>query len=372
MEARMSQAPESARFVDAAESTQTRDEPWPTLMVRREEIDAQIQRLADLPRPESGLRRCHIVHPNATAPGLGFSPGMRVSLEVLRPGESTEPVLHLGAVMGFSIHGSGSVQVGDVEMSFEQYDTWSIPSFCPYQHRNDTDEMQARLTYSTIPVLEMLGVSLDIEDPDLNSVSFSSTLPRERDPLATELFQLPDRAATLRSYEALVDPDTGEQIPAHWSWAEVKEWLSPQARHGNAYEGRPVAMLVHEANDRTVGTTPTLSACYGTGPPGYTMTPHRHSAASIVYHFGGSGRSVVGGRKFEWHHGDLMWGAPGMAIHYHAVGEEHDWALIVQDNALQLAMDNEFWQENLKMDPILIGSHQGYRTNRQQLEMSDG
>ncbi len=42
--------------------------------------------------------------------------------------------------------------------------------------------------------------------------------------------------------------------------------------------------------------------------------------------------------------------------------------MIVQDNALQLAMDNEFWQEDLKQPPILIGSHQGYRTNRNELD----
>ncbi len=365
----MTLPPESARFVDDFNGVAAEVEPWPALMVRRQEIESQIQRLVDLPRPASGLRRTHITHPNATV-GHGFSPSMRVSLEVLRPGEMTEPTQHLGATVGFSILGSGAVTVADIDLAFDEYDTVSIPSLAPYQYRNDSDGVQARLTFSTLPVLDMLGVSHAIEQPDMASMSFASEVARDRDPLADEVFELPGRGATLRSYEALVDPDTGAQTPEHWSWPQVKEWLDPHAGLGNEYQGRPVALLTHRANQRYLGTTPTLSAMYGTMPPQFTMSPHRHSAASIVYHFGGSGHSVVGGRRFDWHAGDLMWGAPGMAIHFHASHEEQDWAMIVQDNALQLAMDNEFWQEDLKQAPILIGSHQGYRTNRNELDQT--
>jgi gentisate 1,2-dioxygenase len=363
----MALEPESARFVDDFDVVAAESEPWPALMVRRAEIEAQIERLADLERPESGLRRTHIVHPNSSI-GLGFSPAIRVSLEVLKPGEVTEPTQHLGASVGFPIFGSGVAQVADIELAFEQYDTLSIPSLAPYQYCNNSNELQARLTYSTTPVLEMLGVAHGVADPDMGSMSYDAEIIRERDPSADEVVELPGGGATVRSYEALVDPDTGAQTPEHWSWATVQEWLGPHIKLGDAYEGRMVAVLAHRANERNLGTTPTLSAMYGTMPPRFTMPAHRHSAASIVYHFGGSGHSVVGGRKFEWHAGDLMWGAPGMAIHFHASHDEQDWAMIVQDNALQLAMDNEFWQENLKQPPILIGSHQGYRTNRNQLE----
>ena len=367
----MALPPESANFVDDFDGVAPESEPWPALMVRRAEIEAQIERLASVPLPDSGLRRAHIVHPSSMV-GHGFSPAMRVSLEVLLPGETTEPLQHLGATVGFSIEGSGAVQVADIELGFDQYDTVSIPSLAPYQYRNDKSALHARLTYSTNPVLEMLGVAHGIPNPDMASMSYAAPIDRDRDPLADEVLDLPGRGATVRSYEALVDPDTGAQTPEHWSWPRIKEWLDPHADLGDEYEGRMVAVLAHAANARNLGTTPTLSAMYGTLPPRFTMPPHRHSAASIVYHFGGSGHSVVGGRRFEWHAGDLMWGAPGMAIHFHASHEEQDWAMIVQDNALQLAMDNEFWQEDLKQPPILIGSHQGYKTNRNELESTSG
>jgi gentisate 1,2-dioxygenase len=239
----------------------------------------------------------------------------------------------------------------------------------PYSYRNESSAVHARLVYSSVPLLEQIGVAHMLDHPELDFLSYAT--PRERtgvDPLADEVVQLKSPAATLRSYEALVNPDLGDQRPTLWTWEEAHAWLNPQADLGQAYTGRPVAVLVHSANARVLGTTPTLSAMYGTMPPNFRMTPHRHSAASIVYHFGGGGHSVVGGRRFEWKAGDLMWGAPGMAIHFHVSGDEQDLALIVQDNALQLAMDNEFWQENLSDPPILIGSHDGYRTNRGELQ----
>lgn len=365
----MSEAPVSARFVDAFDPNPVEAEPWPTMLVTREEIDTQIERLTALDCPAGHVRRVLIAHPMASGTMPGFSPAIGVALEVTVPGETTPVRQHLGATLGFTIRGEVDLAVADVEMHGGLHDVWSIPSMAPYLYRNAGPSVHARLVYSTAPVLEHMGVAHMLNHPELDFLSYSQPrLPRPTDPLAEQVVQLASAAATIRSYEALVNPDLGDQRPALWTWNEVQQWLNPQAELGQAYTGRPVAVLAHAANSRVLGTTPTLSAMYGTMPPNFRMSPHRHSAASIVYHFGGSGHSVVGGRRVQWKAGDLMWGAPGMAIHFHASGDEQDLAMIVQDNALQLAMDNEFWQESLTEAPILIGSHDGYRTNRGALE----
>ena len=56
---------------------------WPSVIIPKEAIDAEIERLSALPRPADGRRRALIVHPNSTEPGLGLAPGIRVSLDVL-------------------------------------------------------------------------------------------------------------------------------------------------------------------------------------------------------------------------------------------------------------------------------------------------
>ena len=42
---------------------------WPALVITKEEIDTELERLADLPIPENGRRQSLFVHPRATAPG---------------------------------------------------------------------------------------------------------------------------------------------------------------------------------------------------------------------------------------------------------------------------------------------------------------
>ena len=364
----MSQGPVSARFVDDFDTPQPNIKPWPALLVKRAEIEAQVERLASLPWPAGGRRRVLISHPDAPDAAPGFTPSVRVALEVLLPGERSAPIAHLGAAVGFCIRGTGQAMVADRQLDFDLHDVWSIPSLAPYQHINDSDDIQVRLMYTHEALLDQMRVPL-IGEGDLSSMTFEGSPWTEyRDPLADEVFTLSDPAATVRSYEALVDPRLSAQTPALWKLAEVRAWLDPQDSLGDAYSGRMVALLAHASNERTLSTTPTLSAMYGAIPPHVSHKPHLHTATSIVYHFGGGGHSVIGGRKVTWETGDLMLGAPGMAVHFHACGPIADMAMVVQDNALHLAMDTEIWQEDLREAPILIGSHAGYRTNRSALE----
>src|SRR5579883_3312291 len=135
----MSVAPESAVFVDELQTAPPRTEPWPALLVRREELAAQAERLAELPWPEGGRRRTLIVHPLSPPDAPGFTPGVRVALEALRPGERSSVARHLGGVIGFSIAGRGQALVGDRSLPFDRYDVWSIPSWAPYAHVNTGD-----------------------------------------------------------------------------------------------------------------------------------------------------------------------------------------------------------------------------------------
>jgi hypothetical protein len=75
----------------------SQDQPldlWPPVVIPKEEIDAEIERLADLPAPNNGRREALIVHPRARKPGLGLAPGIRVTLSVLKPGEETKAFRH--------------------------------------------------------------------------------------------------------------------------------------------------------------------------------------------------------------------------------------------------------------------------------------
>src|SRR5882672_8117934 len=96
------------------------------VVIKKKDIDAEIERLANLPAPANGRRESMVAHP-LTGPGDGLAYSIAVSICVLRPGESTKPVRHNAALVDFCIHGSGHTTIGDKRIDFEQYDVWTTP-----------------------------------------------------------------------------------------------------------------------------------------------------------------------------------------------------------------------------------------------------
>ena len=137
---------EGSIFMDRTGAALARPlDQWPTIVIRKAEIDREVERLADLPAPANGRREAIIKHPRATAPGYGLAPGIRVTLSVLKPGEATAPFRHNATEVNFCIGGSGVAVVGGRERRFARYDVWNHPSYTIYRHRNDGDELQVRL-----------------------------------------------------------------------------------------------------------------------------------------------------------------------------------------------------------------------------------
>ncbi len=140
-------------------------EGWSPVTITRAEMEAEIERLASLPRPDNGRRTTLLVHPSAPTPGRGLTPGVQVSLSVLKPGESTQPVRHNSTQVNFCIRGGGRTVVNERTIRFAQYDVWNHPSFATYRHVNDTKDLQVRLTYSNAALLEMMRIHLIEENP---------------------------------------------------------------------------------------------------------------------------------------------------------------------------------------------------------------
>src|SRR5262249_42186545 len=124
---------------------------WPSLVIPKEDIDAEITRLAGLKRPADGRRRALIVHPLSQGPGPGLAPGIQVSLEVLRPGERTSPIRHNSSQVVFCIQGSGCVVINGGARGVETHDAWKTPSMGPHLHANATRQGQVPLGYSHTP-----------------------------------------------------------------------------------------------------------------------------------------------------------------------------------------------------------------------------
>src|SRR5262249_1457850 len=141
------------RFVDRA-GHEAADENayWAPIVATNPEIDAEAERLADLPLPANGRREPLIVPPPAAPTPPGSAPGMQANFGGLKPGEQPVPFRHNGTEVNFCIRGAGHPVVAGKRIAFAQYDVWNHPSSSVYRHANAGTDLQVRLTYSNVPL----------------------------------------------------------------------------------------------------------------------------------------------------------------------------------------------------------------------------
>lgn len=357
------------RFVDrVGHGARDANVYWAPIVVTRREIDAEIERLASLPAPANGRRESLIVHPLAEANAPGFAPGIQVKLSVLKPGEQSAAFRHNATEVNFCIRGSGSTLVAGKRIAFAEYDVWNHPSYAVYRHVNDGTDLQVRLTYSNVPLLQHMQVYLPEDEPsvDLYPVEDEKEAaagdPRRKSPYG--MIRIGADGGMLMPYEILINPEAVVSRPLHFPWKEVKRELDKLEALGKEYVGRRLYMMYNPITGRTNGITPNFFATMTIRPPKIVDRPHRHVSAAINYYFHGTGYSTVAGNRYEWGPGDLMLSAPGWAVHNHASNDDHVYELTVQDQPLNIYMESLLWQENLKKPAALLGSEPGFETNR--------
>jgi gentisate 1,2-dioxygenase len=332
------------------------------VVIPKEAIEAEVERLASLPAPANGRRVSMVLNPH-TGVGNGFTPGTAVSLSVLKPGEQTKPIRHNSSLVNFCIRGAGQTRVDGKCIRYEQYDVWNTPAWSVYEHLNDTNELQVRLTYSNSALLEKMQVHIVDEDPPpAGAAQEEGVETHGTNPFGT--FQITEDGAYLMPYEKLINPDVVKQKPLHFPWKKVKAELDKLASLGQSYRGRRLYLLYNPATGHTNGTTSNFFATMTIRPKNIVDRPHRHTASAINYYFSGSGFSIVEGKRYNWKSGDLMLSAPGWAIHNHASHDEDVYELTIQDSPLNIWMGSLLWQENLNQPLEALGSHTGFTTNR--------
>ncbi len=352
------------KFIDRTDVKSGPPRLIPPVVIKKKEIDAEIERLASLAPPANGRRESRVAHPlTGTGDGLAYTIG--VSICVLKPGERTRPMRHNAALVDFCIRGRGHTIIDGSRINFDQYDIWTTPPWSVFEHVNETDQVQVRLSYSNSPLLEKLNVYIAEDDPQMNLTAagtqekFDST---KISPFGT--FPLSEDGGYLMPYEKLINPDRIEVKPLHWPWEKVKAELDKLRDLGKKYVGRRLYLMYDPATGRTNGTTHTFFATITIRPKNIVDRPHRHVSAAVNYYFHGRGYSTVEGQRYEWEAGDLMLSAPGWAVHNHASKDEDVYELTIQDQPMHLALGSLIWQEDLRGEPKLLGLSSGFATNR--------
>ena len=359
-------AAENYRFVDRTGAVSEPLRLIPPVVIKKKDIDAEIERLVNLSAPANGRRESRVAH-SQSGIGDGLAYTIAVSICVLKPGESTKPLRHNASLVDFCIRGGGHTNIDGQRIDYQQYDLWTTPPWSVYQHFNDTNELQVRLSYSNASLLEKLNVYILDENPEPTAEIAPAHIKEATDPAKISpfgTFPLSEEGAYLMPYEKLINPDHIEVKPLHWPWQKVKAELDKLRDLGQSYVGRRLYLMYDPATGRTNGTTHTFFATITIRPKNIIDRPHRHVSAAVNYYFHGRGYSTVEGKRYEWEAGDLMLSAPGWAVHNHASKDEDVYELTIQDQPMHLALGSLLWHEDLRGEPKLLGLSSGFSTNR--------
>lgn len=355
------------QFIDCARTSSARSKQVHPLVVPKAAIDDEIQRLAGLPVSKDGRRASYVSNPNS-GPGNGLTPGIAVSVCVLKPGEHSAPVRQNASLVNFCIQGTGYFVADGERIDFEKYDVWTTTPWAAYECYNNTNELQVCLTYSNSPLLEKLGVYIVDDSPEVSlkrePVHKETVKGTRNSPFGT--FPLGNSGAYLMPYEKLISPPNISMRSLHWPWKRVQAELDKLRGLGSQYVGRRLYLMYDPATGRTNGTTNSFFATITIRPHDIVDKPHRHVSAAINYYFAGKGYSTVDGKRYDWGAGDLMLSAPGWAVHNHASKDEDVYELTVQDQPMHIALGSLLWQEDLREKPRLLGIQSGFDTNRAQ------
>ncbi|MEO6985773.1 MAG: AraC family ligand binding domain-containing protein [Paralcaligenes sp.] len=362
-----------SNFVDVSGASSRAQNMWPSIVVPKEAITAEIERLVDLACPANGRRASLIVHPEAVAPGLGLAPGIDVTINVLKPGEKTFNLRKNSTMVEICLSGSGVMTINGRVTRVEKWDVWNTPSMQVHSYENTGDQIWVRLSYSNAALLEKLEVHYVEEFEGVTPPADANTRRRQVDHASTTRArhlttreQITDEGVWLLGCEWLIDVDVPESKSLHWPWARVSTYLPSVEEFAKGYNGRRLFVLYNPATERCIGTTHSFFATISCSPPNNHHVPHRHSSSAINYYLRGNGYSQVGTVRLEWKAGDLILSAPGWAMHSHHSKDEATSALTIQEHPLQIAMESLIWQERMQEPIINLGSQGGFESNRAQ------
>lgn len=361
----------SSSFIDISGALPRRQNMWAPMVIKKQAIAREIERLLDISKPDNGRRASMIVHPEAKLQSPGLAPGIDVTINVLKPGERTPNLRKNSNMVEICISGSGTATINDRQIKSEKWDVWNTPSMHVHSYRNDGSEPWVRLTFSNAPLLEKLEIhyveefegKTPPEDENAKRISREpGAIARARDLALKE--QINEDGACLLGYEWLIDIDTLMSKALHWPWKKVAEYFPNVSELDKTYNGRRLFVLYNPVTERRIGTTHSFFATLSCSPPNSNHIPHRHSSVAINYWLRGQGYSKVNGQRLEWEEGDLMLSAPGWAMHsHHTTGETPTSALTIQDHPLHIAMESLIWQERINEPITTLGSQEGFESN---------
>ena len=245
-----------ARVLDASSQDLVLSAPWMPIKVSGADIAATIDRLTAAPSPVDGRRVAYLVHPESTA--RSFAPGIEVSVEVLLPGERTNPLRSNSSLVQICIEGRGSVVVDDTTIDLAKArrvqraadeaaplceprggpggSAWRTPTHRCWPSSAPTTKSQSRTTGS--PPRQLMAPSTWTSLPRLSAERLRTSRSRKR----------------VRAYEDVNFSSISSRPPTARCTGHTRSCRKP-CPSGQATGNAPSLALYNPATERKQGAT---------------------------------------------------------------------------------------------------------------------
>jgi gentisate 1,2-dioxygenase len=214
-------------------------------------------------------------------------------LQLILPGEVAPSHRHVQSALRFVIEGTGAYTAVDGErVTMQPGDFIITPSWTWHDHGNPGGE----------PVVWLDGL-------DVPMVAYFDAGFMERYPEAMQPVMRPEGDSQARYGAGLLpvgyEPQSLTTPVFSYPYARTREALE-QLRRGNDWHACHGLKLQY-SNPATGGyPMPTIGAFVQLLPKGFRGQPHRSTDGTIYCAVEGRGRSIIGGKTFEWQEKDVF------------------------------------------------------------------
>jgi len=316
---------------------------------RGADIRHQVEQLLDA---DTDRRTVALMNPDLGI-GSGVSPGVDVSINVLRTGERTNPHRHTSSVISYVQHGHGFSVIGGRRIDWGPGDVFTTPAWMPHFHAAAEDsEPVVRLGFSDAALLRRLGILIhDVGDPE-ETPEPPPTVPWDPDVGA----RVEGSDGRFLGYREILKPAWRPTAAQRWPADAIRRWLAPMDNGDPEFRGRRLGLLYDPATGQAQGTVAGMQLIAGIIAVGEVQPSHRHTSVSVNYWTAGKGFSSGRGHRVDWEAGDLQL-TPAWAPHTNVNdGDETARTFILQDAPMLYNLGALLWQEVLDAPIARMGS----------------
>jgi gentisate 1,2-dioxygenase len=231
------------------------------------------------------------------------------NLQIIRPGEVAPSHRHAANALRLIVEGRGAYTSVDGEKSYmDPGDFVTTPNWTWHDHGNEGTECVVWLDGLDIPLVQAL-------ETNFFETYSQKTFPLDRpDDLSQRLYGAGSLRPTWVKHSAPHSPLLNYKFDR--TYAALKALA--QQTEGSPYDG----VCLEYINPLTGGPAMATIACFASLlPRGRRTRAHRHTGSTIYHVICGEGRSVIGGRLFEWEEKDTFV-VPSWTYHEHEASAE--------------------------------------------------